>query len=315
MGQMAPATPGIAVAIAAAAALLPATGRAWIYPEHRDIAISAIAKLSPADRAALDRLWADARSAIPGRLCESLDAGDQGSRPGCIDFAAWPALSGDHSCSPLHLTRDVLPSDWVLRVAAVGAGTKAALKKADGRVATLNAIASSNLALQRADAEYATRAGANNAHFLLPRVEGGGGEYVRASVGAGAPLNAMGLYVQYHLAALAAAAALASDPAADEGARAAQALAMLALEGYALHWLEDAFSAGHVVGTRARHGGLDRPPDHRLRRRESQAGRSRARFCRGVPQLDPARPGAAARRPARRRRRILRPRIFRHVRL
>ena len=240
---------GIGAVVAVAVALLPATGRAWIYPEHRDIAIAAIAKLSSADRAALDRLWVSARAAIPGRLCESLDAGDQGSRPGCIDFAAWPALSGDHSCSPLHLTRDVLPSDWVLRVAEVAAETKADLQKADGRVATLNAVATSNLALQRADAEYATRAGANNAHFLLPRVEGGGAEYVRASIGAGAPLNAIGLYVQYHLAALAAAAASASDPPADESARAAQSLDVLALEAYALHWLEDAFSAGHVVGT------------------------------------------------------------------
>ena len=248
-GRVTFARQGIGAVVAIAVALLPATGRAWIYPEHRDIAIAAIAKLSPADRAVLDRLWVSARAAIPGRLCESLDAGDQGSRPGCIDFAAWPALSGDHSCSPLHLTRDVLPSDWVLRVAEVAAETKADLQKADGRVATLNAVATSNLALQRADAEYATRAGANNAHFLLPRVEGGGAEYVRASIGAGAPLNAIGLYVQYHLAALAAAAALASDPPADESARAAQSLDVLALEAYALHWLEDAFSAGHVVGT------------------------------------------------------------------
>jgi hypothetical protein len=246
---MGPARPTIGAAIGMAIALQPASGGAWIYPEHRDIAIAGIAKLSPADRAALDGLWAGARAAIPGRLCESLDAGDQGARPGCIDFAAWPALAGDHSCSPLHLMRDVLPGDWVLRVAGVAAETKTALQKADGRVARLNAVATSNLALQNADSNYVTRAGANNAHFLLPRVEGGAAEYMRASIGAGAPLNAMGLYVQYHLAALAAVAALASDPPAEESERAAQALDVLALEGYALHWLEDGFSAGHVVGT------------------------------------------------------------------
>jgi len=59
----------------------------------------------------------------------------------------------------------------------------------------------------------------------------------------GAPLNALGLYLQYHLAAL----ALASRPGVVDGG--VEALDVLALEGYALHWLEDSFAAGHVVGT------------------------------------------------------------------
>ena len=90
---MRPARPTIGAAIGMAIALQPASGGAWIYPEHRDIAIAGIAKLSPADRAALDRLWVGARAAIAGRPCESLEAGDQGTRPGCIDFAAWAALA------------------------------------------------------------------------------------------------------------------------------------------------------------------------------------------------------------------------------
>ena len=42
---------------------------AWIYPEHRDIAIVAIQSLDPERRAVLDQLWAWARVGHEGRLC------------------------------------------------------------------------------------------------------------------------------------------------------------------------------------------------------------------------------------------------------
>lgn len=229
------------------AALVPAA-RAWIYPEHRDIALAGIAKLPAAERESLQRLWSEARRSMTGHWCENIAAVDQGLKPPCIDFAAWAALAGDHSCSPQHLLRAVVPSDWVLPVATVAAETKATLARSSSRVESLNAIAQSNLALQRADAEYATRAGANNAHFLLARTGGNAAEYLRSSVAEGAPLNAMGLYVQYHLAALAAADELSKVPAGDP-TRSDKAGEVVALGGYALHWLEDSYAAGHVVGT------------------------------------------------------------------
>ena len=92
------------------ATLLPSLASAWIYPEHRDIATEAIARLSPADRAALEKLWADARVGYTAPLCEPFSAGDQGLEPACIDFAALPALAGDHSCSPAQVLDKVLPS-------------------------------------------------------------------------------------------------------------------------------------------------------------------------------------------------------------
>src|SRR5262249_16480720 len=150
-----------------------------------------------------------------GHWCEGIAAGDQGLKPSCIDFAAWAALAGDHSCSPQHLLSSVVPSDWVLPVATVAAETKSTLAGSSSRVDRLNAIAQSNLAVQRADAEYATRAGANNAHFLLARTGRDAVEYLRSAVAESAPLNAMGLYVQYHLAALAAAHELSRLPAGD----------------------------------------------------------------------------------------------------
>src|SRR6267142_742946 len=217
--------------------LLPAAGRSWIYSEHRVIAGAGVDKLSAGDREKIERLWTEARKVIPARLCERLWAGDQGTDPTCIDFAAWAAISGDHSCSPRQLVGSVVPGPWILDVAAVAAHTSVALQSTNTRVERINRIASMNLALQRADSEYATRAGANNAHFLLAREGSGAAGYLQATVREGAPLNAIGLYVQYHAAALAA------------GAGGADALDVLALEGFALHWLEDSFAAGHVVGT------------------------------------------------------------------
>ncbi|HYS08936.1 MAG TPA: hypothetical protein VEP66_09330 [Myxococcales bacterium] len=229
--------------LVALSVLVPSAGRAWIYSEHRDIAGTGITKLRPDEREKLERLWTEARKVLPARLCERMWAGDQGPDPTCIDFAAWAAISGDHSCSPQHLVGSVVPGPWILDVAAVAAHTNLALRSAGSRVERLNRIATMNLALQRADSQYATRAGANNAHFLLARAGSNATGYLNAVVREGAPLNALGLYVQYHSAAIAAVSRLGP------GASGTDVLEALALEGFALHWLEDSYAAGHVVGT------------------------------------------------------------------
>ncbi len=235
-------------AVGFAVALIPCAAFAWIYPEHRDIAAEAISRLPEAQRAAVEQLWGDARPGYPAKLCPSISAGDQGLDPSCIDFAAFPALSGDHSCSPKEVLEKVLPSDWILRVAHVSAETRADLASVRTREGRLNVIATNNLRLQTADPEYVTRAGANNAHFLLPRTADDLDAYLVACFAEGAPLNALGLYGHYHIAALALAQRLAAGevPAAD---RAAAARDVLALEGFAIHWLEDIYSSGHTVGT------------------------------------------------------------------
>jgi hypothetical protein len=229
-------------------ALLPATSRAWIYPEHRDIAVAAFQRLSPDDQAVLTRLWDEARIGYAGKLCPRPSEGEQGARPECIDLAAIPALAGDHSCSPKDVVEKVLPGEWVLEVARVAQQTKSSLAEARDRYVKLNALARSNLALQAADPEYVSRAGANNAHFLLPRASNDFDLYAISSVGEGAPLNALGLYLQYHLAALALAHEYATRPP-PPAERPALARKVLVTEGYALHWLEDIYSSGHVVGT------------------------------------------------------------------
>jgi hypothetical protein len=237
-----------ALVAALALGLGPISAQAWLYPEHRDIGIAAIARLLPADRATLEQLWAETLPGHPAKLCQRMSDGDQGLRPSCIDFAAFPALSGDHSCSPKDVLEHVLPSDWILGVARVSAETEAALATAHTRAQRLNAIAASNLKLQVVDPDYATRAGANNAHFLLPRKGDDLSAYMAACFAEGAPLNALGLYGLYHVTALSLAQRLAGGgvPAAE---RAATARKVLALEGFSLHWLQDIYAAGHVVGT------------------------------------------------------------------
>ncbi len=234
--------------LALALTTLPGAASAWIYPEHRNIAVAGVQKLPPAERAAFDVLWSEARKALPERLCPAPSEGDQGTKPACLDFAALPAMSGDHSCSPREVAERTLPSDWILNVARVAAETQIALDGARDRDQSLNAIATSNLALQAADPEYVSRAGANNAHFLLPRKDNDGPAYVRSSVKEGAPLNAMGMYLQYHMAALELAQRYAANPP-PPAERPAAALRIVVAEGYALHWLEDIYASGHVVGT------------------------------------------------------------------
>ncbi len=239
-------SPSIWLAVALAA--VPGTASAWIYPEHRNIAVAGVQKLPPAERAAFDALWSEARKALPQRLCPAPSEGDQGTKPTCLDFAAIPAMSGDHSCSPKEVAEQTLPGDWILDVARVAAETQVALGQARDRDQSLNAIATSNLALQAADPAYVSRAGANNAHFLLPRVNNDGEAYTRNSVKEGAPLNAMGMYLQYHMAALELAQRYAASPP-PPAERPAAALRIVVTEGYALHWLEDIYASGHVVGT------------------------------------------------------------------
>jgi len=114
----------------------------------------------------------------------------------------------------------------------------------------INSIRDSDIDFQRADPEYATRAGSNNVHFLLPRPEVGTDvrEYLTASFTEGAELNALAAYALYHLSALMKAARLNNEILSQEE-RSSLILSALADEAFALHFLEDVFSSGHVAGT------------------------------------------------------------------
>ena len=267
----------ILVGTLAGAGLLGASvpAHAWIYPEHRDIAVLAVDKLDAERRALFDRLWGEARAGHEQRLCALAADSQQSVAPTCIDWAAMPAIAGDHSCSSKGMLDTVLTTDWILQVAdvaaqlkldlgriAVTAPTEINVRSKDivgdvqrliedeaRRAARVNALRTSDTRLQRADPEYATRAGSNNAHFLIPRPRTSTTprEYAQLTLTPGSDLNALGVYGWFHISALQKATRLAAEQLAP-AERTALARSMLADEAFALHFLEDAYAAGHVAG-------------------------------------------------------------------
>jgi hypothetical protein len=234
------------IAALALVALLPGRAGAWIYSEHRDIMAEALRTLPLDQQALFAEFWSAARTDREARYCAEVIDGDGRTPPSCIDLAAWPAIAGDHSCSPDQFVAKILTSGWILRVAKAAAETKVGLEKAKNREAVLNEWAISNLKLQLADPEYASRAGANTGHFLITRTSDDPQENLLRIFASDVEPNALALYIYYHLGALGLAQRWTTTEAAD---RAQLARRILATEAFALHFLEDTFAAGHVAGS------------------------------------------------------------------
>ena len=181
------------------------------------------------------------------RLCGDLAARPI-RKPDCIDFAAWTAISGDHSCSARDMLGTVLNAPWIVPVAQVSAHLKSQLAASKRRDQRVNAVRKSDISLQRTDPEYVTRAASNNAHFLLahPRVDIPTEEYAKLALGPSAELNALAAYIWYHLRALVKAEQVSANGSSTK--RADLIRAALADEAFADHFLEDSFAAGHVTG-------------------------------------------------------------------
>jgi hypothetical protein len=223
---------------------------AWVYPEHRDIMLFAIEKLSTDYRSSLDELWSLARIGYEFRLSESVIEPEQLLKPEFLDYAAWPAIAGDHSCSAENMLHNILETDWILKVADITAQLKIDLAFSEDRIGRINSVRDSDLKLQGADPEYATRAGSNNVHFLLslPNVDMDVLSYILTCLKEGAELNAIAAYTLYHYSALSKASRLANESLSPEE-RSALILSALADEAYAIHFLQDVFAAGHTAGT------------------------------------------------------------------
>jgi hypothetical protein len=249
---------------------------AWVFPEHRDIAVLAVNTLDSARRAQFDELWRLARITHEQRLCEGDTDAAHSLAPSCIDWGALPAIAGDHSCSAAEMSATALESKWILSVAGIAARLKSDLSRiapgpapaelegtpqsiaglrrrvesASIQAARRNVVRTADTRLQHADPQYATRASSNDAHFLLGRPQPGmaAEDYAQLTLRIGSLMNALGVYAWYHLDALEQATRLAREPL---GAEERQALtrAMLFNEAFALHFLEDAFAAGHVAGS------------------------------------------------------------------
>src|SRR5215813_13875 len=217
---------------------------AWTLPEHRDISAAALEQLTPQRRAVFDQAW-EAATGGHQEMNACASAVDPGGLAGtCLDLAMWPALAGDHSCSPDELTTKIVTAPWIMKVAKEGSDFRKRLAAATREDEVLDAWALDNIKLEQVDPEYSSRAGANNAHFLLPRTQNVLKAYVEHSIATDSEPNALGLYIHFHLAAL----RLAHDWHENPTDR-TLAMRMLSTEAFALHFLEDSFSAGHVAGT------------------------------------------------------------------
>jgi hypothetical protein len=249
---------------------------AWVYPEHRDIAVLSVQTLDAERRLLFEHMWSEARTGNETRLCEQAADATQGVLPECIDWAAMSAIAGDHSCSSKEMLDTIEKSNWILMVADVAGQLKVDLAQSASaspatpaqagsnvlndlrrqleseaeRARRTNALRVADVRLQRADPEYATRAGSNNAHFVLarPRTDSTAVDYLRTAVKEGAEINAVGVYTWYHLAALQQASRLARETLTPKQ-RVELTRAMLADEAFALHFMEDVYAAGHLAGT------------------------------------------------------------------
>jgi len=244
--------------LAAAALLSPSPAHAWIWPEHRDIAAEALRELPVAQRKTLEEMWIGVRAIGGKQVCEKLV--DTGAEPTdvpkgqwdkvCVDYASFPALAGDHSCTAAELWSDAAKEPWAVKVVWVAAQTKARLAKAKDEAQRVDVWSLSHLAMQAVDPRYLTRAEGNNAHFLVPRAAVKEKEdldkYLDRVLSPDVEINATGLYTVYHMLALRYAALYHSAPEAERAELGGRALLA---EGVALHFLEDSFSAGHYAAT------------------------------------------------------------------
>ncbi|HSW54729.1 MAG TPA: hypothetical protein VLH59_06535 [Ignavibacteriaceae bacterium] len=223
---------------------------AWVYPEHRDIMLFAITKLTDTHRTILDDLWTQARIGYEFRLTESPIDLQQLTKPKKIDYAAWPAIAGDHSCSAENMLYNILQTDWILKVADITAQLKIDIASAEDRAGRINALRTSDIKLQGADPGYATRAGSNNVHFLLSLqdVNMDAISYILSCTDEGVELNAIAAYAWYHYSALSKASLLGDNNLTQEE-RSIIILSALADEAFAIHFLQDVFASGHVAGT------------------------------------------------------------------
>lgn len=260
----------LATSLALAALLSPASARAWLLHEHVQMTYASLRALDRQEKLTLDAAWAIVRHDLAWRqrLCEG--AAERGpvlsseTVPGawCVGFSTLPALAGDHSCSPWDLQR-TLRSAWTEQVLTEATRLDVELQTVTPVLDRLDARRRHDIELQLLDHDYLTRATASGAHFQLTRTaplptpgneprSSELGLYLRRALATGQEMNATALYLDYHAAAIAEAlqARALCKPAGKPCDAARYAIwNALTAEAFSLHFLEDAFSSGHFVGS------------------------------------------------------------------
>jgi len=231
-----------------------ATGeaRAWYFPEHVVIAHDGVMQLPPEVRDVLQEAVSRAR-AEGLRLCPRMDLPLEDfaqKRPletrmihsavgvDCVPYAALPALAGDHSSSAAEL-KSIITSQKGIEITSAAAYEWGRFEEALARLPNdslerMSFVHALDVDFYFIDPGYELRAQATQAHFVDGgrRIE----EIVRAMTATGRLDNSLAQFVAHHLRSL------------ELAAKGSVAEAVLE-HGFAMHFLEDAFAAGHLVMT------------------------------------------------------------------
>jgi hypothetical protein len=238
----------IALLFALSLLVVPRDAAAWLFHEHARIGQKAVVSLAAANQELLSQIWESwKKDPVRGApLCRDAAGGSASNDPAardCIHFGTLTAIAADHSCSPADMER-TLQSDWIKKIIKEALSTQADLAKTKDPEVQADIWINSHVENELIDKDYLNRASINNSHFLTARTDNDLDRYLAKILADDALPSALSSYATYHEAALFLAHQLAT--AKDQGDLARR---MLLAEAYALHFLQDSFSAGHVVGT------------------------------------------------------------------
>ena len=241
-----------ASAVALATATWPTAAQAWYFPEHVVLVNDALDQQPPEVRSILRNVVARARSeALP--LCANVafGLGDLSSKTplrtsnvranlglDCVPFTALPAMAGDHSNGAAELRGVVVgPKGRELVTAAAYEWRRFEEELERGAktpIERMSFVHELDVDFYFIDPGYEIRAGKTRAHFVDAgrSVE----HVVREAAEAAALDNAVAQVTVHHLRSLELAARGNASEAILEHA-------------FAVHFLQDAFSAGHLVMT------------------------------------------------------------------
>jgi hypothetical protein len=228
------------------------TARAWYFPEHVVIAHDGLMQLPPELRDVLRDAVARAREGGL-RLCEPVDVSIEDvaqAQPlqtrmlhaersaGCVPYAALSALAGDHSSSAAEL-RAVLTGPKGIEITSAAAFEWGRFRAALARLPNtslerMSFVHALDVDFYFIDPGYELRAQGTQAHFddSGRSLE----EVVRIAAGTGSVETALGQFLAHHLRSL----QLAARGAVSEA---------LLEHGFAMHFVQDAYAAGHLVMT------------------------------------------------------------------
>ncbi|WP_437623770.1 hypothetical protein [Sorangium sp. So ce1151] len=240
---------------------------AWYFPEHVVLAEEGLAWLPGGAKAALGEAVREmaASSLVCERLEESFYVTSALRREACVPYATLAALAGDHASTVRELWSLVRKDEAGETGQRLQFGARTQWRDFLGKLREEDAAAGLSdrtdlvrdldIYLLGVDGDYVDRAKQNVTHF-----QAAGEPLTRVAADLarrGRVDNALGQFIGHHLRSLQLATGAREAPT---GAGASLRRDALLEHAYALHFLQDAFAAGHAVITAK----LRRDPEERI---------------------------------------------------